>query len=578
MALFFVQKLGNFDKFDIDVTMRERYETQENSQSRLNVSAVVGHTIARRNPDAKCLCWKVILCSQKSSAYEMGKAGLWLTSKFMPSSDIDVVISSPDLVIWRKWIQSQSDIDPICCFSVIRDTADGNQDEVVSGANGILFLVSESISWEHQRVNLHNLLMSIPSDACLPLLILCSSGSYDERSSSVIINELGLQDIDNLRVSSFLVVSLRENRQMKHSNGFFSDTRLREGLQWLAGESPSQPNLNRVKIRELVHTHISSFSGVQDIISNSKLSPNDCISLFNKALDYSIQEIIAAANSNPSGWPCPEIRLLDKSFDEDRVVIGYLPTLGWSSNEKTQPIIYALQNCKLPTFTDDLSWLARGSKVGQEIENQRAQLENCLIQYLTHTSNMMGISLAEKEARVITQTCAKLELCGSSYCVVPHWGLIFRRIFNWRLTGLSSREISTAYISEHHHNIALQNVGFAACLSSSYYPDTSLDEMISVICNSPLPANDRRPRPKAIQRLPPMGFGDETTNLSDAERNLQLEELPNINTGCTYGINNAKSELLPSKKPTKEADKLSKLLEQCNLLQDGIDKKLSVYF
>ncbi|CAK8530996.1 unnamed protein product [Lathyrus sativus] len=571
-----IEKPGNFDKFDIDVTMRERYETQENSQSRLNVSDVVGDTIARRNPDSKCLCWKIILCSQKSIAYEMGKAGLWLTSKVMPSSgDDDVVISSPGLVIWRKWIRSRSNIDPTCCFSVIRDTSVGNRDEVVSGANGILFLVSESISWKHQRVNLHNLLMSIPCDASLPLLILCSSGSYDERSSSVIINELGLQDID-LRVSSYLVVFLRENQQMKHSNGFFSDTRLREGLQWLAGESASQPNLDCVKIRELVHTHISSFSGAQDIISNSKLGPNDCILLFNKALDYSMQEIVAAANSNPAGWPCPEIGLPDKSFDEDRVVKSYLPTLGWSSNEKTQPIIYALQNCKLPTFTDDLSWLARGSKVGQEIENQRTQLENCLIQYLSHTSNMMGISLAAKEARVITQTCAKLELCGSSYRVVPHWSLIFRRIFNWRLTGLSSREISTAYILERHHNVDLQNVGFSACLSS-YYPDTSLDEMISVICNSPLPANDRRPRPKAIQRLPPMDFDDETTNLSDVERNLRLES-PNTNTGGTYGINNAKSELLSSKKPNKEADKLSKLLEQCNLLQDGIDKKLSIYF
>ncbi|CAI8590783.1 unnamed protein product [Vicia faba] len=547
-----IEKPGNFEKFDIDVTMRERYETQENSQSRLNVSDVVGDTIASRNPDAKCLCWKIVLCSQKSSAYEMGKAGLWLTSKVMPSSDDDVVISSPGLVIWRKWIPSQSDIEPTCCFSVIRDTAVGNQDEVVSGANGILFLVSESISWKQQRVNLHNLLMSISSCACLPLLILCSSGSYDERSSSVIINELGLQDIDNLGVSSFLVVFLRENQQMKHLDGFFSDTRLREGLQWLAG--------------------------VQDIISNSKLGPNDCISLFNKALDYSMQEIIAAANSNPPGWPCPEIGLLDKSFDDHRVVKSYLPTLGWSSNEKTQPIIYALQNCKLPTFTDDLSWLARGSKIGQEIENQRIQLENCLIQYLIHTSNMMGIPLAAKEARVITQTCAKLELCGSNYHVVPHWSLIFRRIFNWRLTGLSSREISTAYISEHHLNVALQNVGFAACLSS-YYPDsTSLDEMISVICNSPLSANDRRHRPEAIQRLPHMNFDDETSNLRDAERNLRPEELPNINTGRTYGINNAKSETLSSKKPTKEADKLSKLLEQCNLLQDGIDKKLSVYF
>ncbi|XP_024633139.1 SAC3 family protein B isoform X2 [Medicago truncatula] len=571
------EKPGNFDKFDIDIMMRERYEKQENSWSRLNVSDVVGDTLARRNPDAKCLCWKIILCSQKSSAYEMGKAGLWLTSKFTPSSDDDdVAISSSGLVIWRKWIPSPTDIDPTCCLSVIRDTSVGSQDEVVSGASGILFLVSESISWKHQRVHLHNLLMSIPSGACLPLLILCDSYG----SSSDIINELGLQDIDKLPVSSFLLVFLRENQQMKPLDGFFSDRQLREGLQWLAGESPSQPNIHCVKIRELVHTHISSFSGVQDIISNSKLSPNDCISLFNRALDCSIQEIVDAANSNPDGWPCPEIGLLDKSFDEDsRMVKRYLPTLGWSSNLKTQPIIYALQNCKLPAFNDDLSWLARGSKFGQEMENQKKQLVNCLYQYLTHTSNMMDISLAKQEVHIITQKWARLELCGSSYHVIPHWGMIFRRIFNWRLMGLSDKEVSTAYIFEcRHHDVALQNVGFEACLSSSYHPDTSLDEMIVVCCNSPLPAIDMQPRPKALQHLQQMDFDYETTNSRDPERNLGLDELPNINTASTYGINNGNSEALVSRKPSKEAEKLSKLLEQVNLMQDGIGKKLSVYF
>lgn len=555
--------------------MRERYEKQENSQSRLNVSNIVADTLGSRNPDAKCLCWKIILCSQVSSGYEMGTAGLWLTSKFMTSSDDDVVISYPGLTIWRKWIPSQSGIDPTCCLSVIRDTAVGNPDEVVSGASGVLFLVSEGISWNLQRVHLHNFLMSIPSGACLPLLILCSS--YDESFSSAIINELGLQNIDKLRIRIYQLVFLREYQQMKHTGGFFSDTRLRDGLQWLAGESPLQPNLHCVKTRELVHTHISSFSGVHDIISNSKLSPNDCISLFNEALDCSMHEIIAAASSNPAGWPCPEIGLLDYSCDEDRVVKSYLPTLGWSSNVKTQPMISALQNCKLPSFTDDLSWLARGSKVGQEIENQKIQLESCLIQYLTHTFNM-GISLATKEARVITQTCARLELSGSSYHVVPHWGMIFRRIFNWRLMGLSSREISLAYISECHHHVALPNVGFEACLSSSYYPDMSLDEMISLSCNSPLPVNDGQPRREPLHRLPQRDLEDETNNPSGAGRNLPLDELPRMNTVRTLGMNTAKSGALMSRTPTKEAEKLSKLLEQCNLLQDSIDKKLFVYF
>ncbi|KAK7359669.1 hypothetical protein VNO77_01631 [Canavalia gladiata] len=575
----YIDQPGNFDKFDIDTTMMERYEKQEKSWSRLNISDIVAGTLSRRNLDAKCLCWKIILCSQKNSGYEMGAAGLWLTSKFMPSNDEDEVVSFPGLVIWRKWIFSQSGIDPTCCFSVVRDTAFGSLDEAISGAGAVLFLVSESIPWTLQRAHLHNLLISIPSGACLPLLILC--GSYDERFSSVIINELGLQDIDKLRVSSFLLVFLSENQQMEHLGGFFSDTRLREGLQWLAGESPLQPNLGCVNIRDLVHTHLNSFSGVQYTVSNSKFGPNDYISLFNEALDCSVKEIIAAVNSNPAGWPCPEIGLLDKSCDEGRVVERYLPILGWSSNVKTEPIICALQNCKLPIFPYDLSWLARGSKVGHEIENQRMQLENCLIQYLTHTSKMMGISLATKEARATMQTCARLELRGSGYCVVPHWGLIFRRMFNWRLMSLSSREISMAYISECHH-VAPPHAGFETWLSSSYYPDASLDEMISISCNSPLSVNGQ-PQPEAPQHFPKRKdlndvFHKTVINLRDAEDHLPLDKSPSIDTASANGLNNVDTGTLTNGKPTKEFEKLSKLLEQCNILQDGIDKQLYVYF
>ncbi|KAE9599025.1 hypothetical protein Lalb_Chr15g0087191 [Lupinus albus] len=573
---------GNFEKFDVDIAMRERYEKQEKSWARLNVSDIVAGTLGRRNSNAKCLCWKIALSSQINSKHEVGAAGSWLTSKLMPSSDNNVVVSSPGLTIWKKSVSSQSGIDSTCCFSVVRNTAFSSVDEVVSGTDAVLFLVSESISLEHQRVHLHNLLMLIPSGARLPLLILC--GSYDKGFSSVIVNELNLTNIDKLRVSSFRIVFLIENHHTEHLRGFFSDRQLQEGLQWLASEAPSQPYVRCVKIRELVHTHLNSLSEVQNIARNSKLGPNDCISLFNQALDCSVQEISTAANSNPTGWPCPEITSLDKSCNEDRVVQRYMPTFGWSSNVKIEPIICALQNCKLPTFSDDLSWLGRGCEVGHEIENQKVQFENCLARYLTHASKMMGESLATKEAHVTVQTCAGLELCGSSYHIVPQWGMIFRRIFNWRLNGLSSREISTAYISECDH-AALPNpnqgLGFEASLPSSYNLNTTcLDEMISVSCNFPLHVHSQ-PRPEDLRLLPQRNSNyifHETDNLRDDENNLHLQKLPCINAPYTNGLNNAQSRTLVNEKPNKEADKLSKLLNQCNLLQDGIDKKLFLYF
>lgn len=559
--------------------MRERYEKQEKSWARLNLSEMVGGILSRRNPGANCLCWKIILCSQTNSGYKMGAAGLWLISKIMPSSDENVVISSPGLTMWKKWVRGA---DPTCCFSVIRDTTFGNVDETVSGASAVLFLVSESISWKLQRVQLHNLLMSIPSGARLPLLILC--GSYDKEFSPVIINELGLHDISKSRVSGFQLVFLIENQQMEHLDGFFSDKRLREGLEWLAGESPLQPTLHYVKVRELVHTHLNFLLRVPDSVNNLKLGPGDCISVFNKALDCSVQEIVDAANANPASWPCPEIGSLDQSNDEDRELKSYLPPSGWSSNVKLEQIICAFQDCKLPTFPDDLSWLARGSKVGHEIENHRLKLESSLVQYLTDTSKMMGVSLATKEAHVMLQSCARLELHGSSYHIVPQWAMIFRRIFNWRLMSLSNGEVSSAYISECHHvDLAISDldVGFEANLPSSHYLNTSLDEIIEVSCNSPTLAKGQS---RLLQHLPlrdSNGVINETvspSDLRDLESSFAMNKMPSFNTACTYGLENARSDVLTDGKAKGEGESLSQLLEQCNLLQNVIDEKLSLYF
>ncbi|KAI4317698.1 hypothetical protein L6164_025548 [Bauhinia variegata] len=577
----YMDQPSNFEKFDIDKAMRERYEKQEESWARLNVSDIVSGTLSRRNSDAKCLCWKIILCSQMDDRYKIGAAGLWLTSKLMPSTDDDLVISSHGLAIWKKWFCSQSGADPACCFSVLRDTTFGNLDETASGASAVIFLVSESIPWNLQRIHLNNLLMSIPSGACLPLLILCGSS---EEFSFDIINELGLHDIDNSRISGFQLVFLVENQQMKHLGRFFSDRRLREGLEWLASESPLQPTLLSLRIRELVHAHLNFLSVVRG--NNSKMGPNDWITVFNEALDCSAQEIIAAAHANPAGWPCPEIGLIVESSDEDRVVKRYLPTLGWSSNAKIEPIICSLQDCTLPTFPDDLSWLAKGSNVGYEIENHRLTLENSLIQYLTHASKMMSIPLATKEAHVTLQTCARLELHGSSYYIVPHWGMIFRRIFNWRLLSLSNGEFSSAYISECHHvslSSSDMDVELEANLPSSYGLNLSLDEIMEVSCNSPLLIKGL-PRSDALEHLPQSdsdGATHEAVNTSDsrdAESNFTQNELPSINTAYASKLNSNGGATQKNVKATKETDKLSKLLEQCNLLQDVLDEKLSVYF
>ncbi|KAK8684597.1 hypothetical protein V6N13_040619 [Hibiscus sabdariffa] len=135
-------------------------------RSRLNVSDVVSGILGQRNPDAKWLCWKIILCSPDTKQRDQ---------------------------------QEQKNQDTKC----------GNLDEATSRASTILFIISCIIPLKFQKTQLQNVLNLVPHVSCLPLLVL--SGSYYVEGSNptlVIVNEFGLHDIDKSRVSAFLAVFL----------------------------------------------------------------------------------------------------------------------------------------------------------------------------------------------------------------------------------------------------------------------------------------------------------------------------------------------------------------------------------
>ncbi|KAF3944400.1 hypothetical protein CMV_029132 [Castanea mollissima] len=562
---------SNIGEFDIDHVMWERYKRHVESWSRLNVSDVIAGILSRRNPDAKCLCWKVIVCSLINNSGEVKleqrnqvtclPAGSWLLSKLMP-------------------------------FSKVKDTDFDNLDETVAGASAVLFLVSDNSPWNQQKVQLQKLLMSIPSGSCLPLLIL--SGSCKEEtpdSFSIMVNELGLHEIDKSQISSIQVFPLVVNHEMEHSDGFFSDEQLREGLKWLASESPLQPVLHNMKTRELVLPHLNSSLEVLGRINDFEVSPNSCISAFNKALDWSLEEIASAAKANPANWPCPEIALLAESSDEHRVVKWYLPTIGWNSLKKIEPLMFALRDCKLPAFTDDISWLARGSHMGKEIKNQRLQLENCLVTYLT-SSKMMRYTEAMNEASLMLQKSAHLELHNSCYCIVPKWVMIFRRIFNWRLMNLSSGSFSVAYVLK-RHDVAppitgdVDMLGLEDSVPSHYLNHPSLDEIIEGCCSLPPLLGGDESRPEAFQplsRMVPNGEVHEaTTNTNDLvedERDVVQDGNLDITYKMSYTnvFDSTRTEIVVAGKATQEAENLSKLLEQCNIQQNKLDETLSIYF
>ncbi|OMO53787.1 SAC3/GANP/Nin1/mts3/eIF-3 p25 [Corchorus capsularis] len=590
---------SKFGELDFDHAMRERCVKQERSWSRLNVSDVVSSILGKRNPDAKCLCWKIVLCSpeskqgdrpsQKSQVAHLA-AGSWLFSKIIPSMEDtngdDLAVSSPGLSIWKKWLPSLSGADQACCLSVLKDANCGNMNEAVSGASAVLFLVSDSIPWKLQKIQLHNLLSSITPGSCLPLLVLSESYHVEDSDpSSVIVNELGLHDIDRSRVSSFLVVSLVGKQHLEHSNCFFSDEQLRKGLRWLANESPLQPVLSSVKVRELVMSHLNPLLEVLDRMSDYEVGPSHLISVFNEALDWSLGEISAAVKANPTNWPCPETMLLADSSDELLAVKLFLPSAGWSSPAKTAPVECALKDCRLPNFPDDLSWLKRGSKMGIDIDNHRSLLEKCLIGYLTESSKMMGIPLATQETSVMLQRNTRLELRSLSYYLVPDWVTIFRRIFNWRLMSLSSGACSSAYILQCHHVapkpgdlFKFQHAGDTSPYSLSH---PSLDEIIEVGC-SPLKSKRVSMDPQAAQRDAPFPLevqeaATTITSTNDTRYSSQEHEMA-IADEVAYTNTIPDSSYSEKEVSRTETDRLSQLLEKCNIVQNSIREKLSVYF
>jgi hypothetical protein len=106
---------------------------------------------------------------------------------------------------------------------------------------------------------------------------------------------------------------------------------------------------------------------------------------------------LAAANANCSQWPAPEIDLLERTSNERIYAEMFLPSIGWSSPSRIQPLLAAINSCKIPEFSYDLSWLNHGSHMGKQIQDQKKLLEECLARYLTESARLLD------ESQVVTE-------------------------------------------------------------------------------------------------------------------------------------------------------------------------------
>jgi hypothetical protein len=403
------------------------------------------------------------------------------------------------------------------------------------------------------------------------------------------MDRLGLSGLNGGKIGSSLVIFLVENYTEDHANGFFDDEKLREGLKWLISSLPRQPDVTLVKTHELLLDYLNPQLELLNTHVAPGAGPGDCISVFNNAVKQLAEEILAAARANSSQWPAPEIDLLERTSSERIYAEMFLPGIGWSSLSRIQPLLAAINSCKIPEFSYDLSWLNHGSHMGKQIQDQKKLLQECLARYLTESVRLLDETQVVTEVNIMVQKCVGLELRDSSYYLAPRWVAIFRRIYNWRLAKLSTGEFSEAYVLTQHlyqaptaagpngttqgltaNNTTSNDVAILEdhIMMPAVSTGITLDEIIEISCD--LDAVDAQPVTPLPPRLP-----------------AQVHEEPQTPTdtnGVANGAHGVDEMYIPRRVELGELvalerdDKLARLLEQCTKLQDRIDETLSIYF
>lgn len=556
-------------ELDIGHAFKKRHARQQRSWSQLNVSELAGPILFERNPDARCISWKLLVLVPPGAMESQTNnfASKWLLNKLMGSGieDTGLLFSSADLSIWTKWISSPN----ACCLSVVRASdqqAIGNN--IANSTSCIIFVVSESIPWEMQKARFSSLLASIPAQSNLPLLIL-SGNTYNEGhdyASQNVIDRLGLSVLSEGKIASSLVLFLVGNDTEDYANGFFDDDKLREGLKWLTNNLPLQPDVTLVKTHELLLNYLNP--SLEQLRAAPEVGPEHCISVFNDAVNQIAEEILAAAFANPNQWPALEIDLLERSSSERIFAEMFLPSIGWSLPSRTQPLLATIKSCKLPEFSYDLSWLSQGSYMGRQIQDQKLFLEECLMNYLTRSAQLLNETQAATEVKIMVQKGVGLELRDSYYYLVPRWATIFRRIYNWRLAKLSTGEFSEAYVPSQHDCTEVPILDDHSMMPA-VPTGLPLDEIIEISCDldsvNPPPAKPLPPRlPTQVrdEPQPPADFNGEVNGVHGVADDMHVPRRVELR------------ELVPLERD----DKLARLLEQCTKLQDRIDQTLSIYF
>jgi len=313
----------------IDQVARVRSEKIREMWKPLDIASLVLPLFEHKFPSTKFITFKLLLSVGGTDASNM--AGQWLSNK----------LSRRQLVVPEVHADGRT---PGLWFEAMNvdDSKTSYQETALHGASGLVFLVRKGHSVIEERLRLHSLVETLPVGVRLPLLLLYSPKERNiEAETEKLKASLGLYDFEGLRIGWQNVSPVSSS----NDGGLYSDGFLCGGLVWLANSSPSQPNLRPIHVRELVTSNLDGHCKILMASSSSKVTPERCISIFNRSLRSAAMEIRKAVGAAPPHWP-PE----EAESEVSSALPGILPQQGWNEPYLLDPIHHVLHIAELPRF------------------------------------------------------------------------------------------------------------------------------------------------------------------------------------------------------------------------------------
>lgn len=295
----------------------------------IDVASLVVPLLEHKSPSSRFITFKLLLSVGGTDV--ANTAGQWLSSKLAGTQlllpEVHAEGRSPGF-----WFQAK-DIDT-------RNEPEGQS--AAFGASGLVFLVRKGQAISKERARLHALVEALPVGSRLPLLLLYTPQEAQvEVETEKLKESLGLLDFEGLKIGWQNVSPVTSSAH----GGLYKDGFLKGGLVWLANSIPPQPNLRRVHVRDLVNCNLDGHSKILMASTPSSVTPDRCVTIFNRALRSAAMEIRKAVGSAPPHWPPAEAQ-----SDVSTLLPGLLPQQRWNEPDVLDPILRALEVAELPRF------------------------------------------------------------------------------------------------------------------------------------------------------------------------------------------------------------------------------------